>query len=31
MSGKDVIMNILENTYVEVTSRWYINPVVEKE
>jgi len=31
MSGKDVIMIVLENMYVEVTSRWYINPIVEEE
>jgi len=31
MSGKDVIMIVLENTYAEVTSRWYINSVVEEE
>jgi len=31
MSGKDVIMIILENTCAEVTSRWYINSVVEEE
>jgi len=31
MSGKDVIMIVLENAYVEVTSRWYINSVVEEE
>jgi len=31
MSSKDVIMIILENTYAEVTSRWYINSVVEEE
>jgi len=30
MSGKDVIMIVLENMCVEVTSRWYINSVVEK-
>jgi len=31
MSSKDVIMIVLENAYAEVTSRWYINSVVEKE
>ena len=31
MSGKDVTMIVLENACVEVTSRWYINSVVEKE
>jgi len=31
MSGKDVIMIVLENVYAEVTSRWYINSVVEEE
>jgi len=31
MSGKDVIIIVLKNTYVEVTSRWYINSVVEEE
>jgi len=31
MSGKDVIMIVLENAYIEVTSRWYINFVVEEE
>ena len=31
LSGKDVIMIVLENTCVEVTSRWYINSVVEEE
>jgi len=31
MSGKDVIMIILENACAEVTSRWYINSVVEEE
>ena len=31
MSGKDVIMIVLENTYVEVTSKWYIYSVVKKE
>ena len=31
MSSKDMIMIILENTCAEVTSRWYINSVVEKE
>jgi len=31
MSGKDVIMIVLENMYVEITSRWYINSVVEEE
>jgi len=31
MSGKDVIMIILENVCVEVTSRWYINSVVKKK
>jgi len=31
MSGKDVIMIVLENTCAEITSTWYINPVVEEE
>ena len=31
MSGKDVIMIVLENACVEVTSRWYINSVVKEE
>ena len=31
MSSKDVIMIILENLCVEVTSKWYINSVVEEE
>jgi len=31
MSDKDVIMIILENTYAEVTSKWYINSVVEEK
>jgi len=31
MSGKDVIMIVLENVCVEVTSRWYINSIVEEE
>ena len=31
MSSKDVIMIVLENMYVEVTSRWYINSVVKEE
>jgi len=31
MSGKDVIMIILENMYAEVTSRWYINSVVKEK
>jgi len=31
MSGKDVIMIVLENTCAEVTSRWYINSVVKEE
>jgi len=31
MSSKDVIMIVLENAYAEVTSRWYINSVVEEE
>jgi len=31
MSGKNVIMIVLENMYVEVTSRWYINSVVKEE
>jgi len=31
MSGKDVIMIVLENMCVEITSRWYINSVVEEE
>jgi len=31
MSGKDVIIIVLENTCAEITSRWYINSVVEEE
>ena len=31
MSGKNVIMIVLKNTCVKVTSRWYINSVVKKE
>ena len=31
MSGEDVIMIVLENTCAEVTSRWYINPVIKEE
>jgi len=31
MFSEDVIMIILENACVEVTSKWYINSVVEKE
>ena len=31
MSSEDVIMIILENACVEVTSKWYINSVVEEE
>ena len=31
MSGKDVIMIILEDVYVEIISRWYIDFVVKKE
>jgi len=31
MSGKDMIVIILENMCVEITSRWYIDSVVKKE
>jgi len=31
MSGKDMIMIVLENMCAEVTSRWYINFVVEEK
>jgi len=31
MSGKDVVMIILEDIYVEITSRWYIDSVVKEE
>ena len=31
MSGKDVIMIILEDTCVEITSRWYIDSVVKEK
>jgi len=31
MFSKDVIMIVLENTYVEVISKWYINSVVQKK
>jgi len=31
MSGEDVIMIVLENACAEITSRWYINSVVEKD
>jgi len=31
MFSKDVVMIILENTYAEITSRWYIDSVVKEE
>ena len=31
MSSKDVIMIVLENICVEVTSRWYINSVSKEK
>ena len=31
MFGKDVIVIILENMCVEITSRWYIDSVIKKE
>jgi len=31
MSNKDIIMIVLENACAEVTSRWYINSVVEEK
>jgi len=31
MFSKDVIMIVLENAYAEITSRWYINSVVEEK
>jgi len=31
MSSENVIMIIMENACAKVTSRWYINPVVEEE
>jgi len=31
MLGKDVIMIVMENVCAEVTSKWYINSVVEEE
>jgi len=31
MSGKDVIMIVLENVCVEVTNKWYINSVVKEK
>ena len=31
MSSEDVIMVILENTWAEITSRWYINSVIKEE
>jgi len=31
MFGKDVVIIILENVYIEITSRWYINSVVKKK
>jgi len=31
MSSKDVIMIVLENACAEITSRWYINSVVEEK
>ena len=29
MSSKNVIIIILENTYAEITSRWYIDSVIK--
>jgi len=31
MSSEDVVMIVLENACVEITSGWYINSVVEEE
>ena len=31
MSGKDVVMIILESICVEITSKWYIDSVVREE
>jgi len=31
MFGKDVIMIVSENGCAEITSRWYINSVVEEK
>jgi len=31
MSDENVIIIVLENMCVEVTSRWYINSIVEEE
>ena len=31
MSGKNVIMIILENVYAEITSGWYIKFVIKKK
>jgi len=31
MSGKNIIMIILENACAEITSRWYINSVVKEK
>jgi len=31
MSGKNVIIIILEDIYMEIISKWYINSVVKKE
>ena len=31
MSGKNIIMIILENMYVEITNKWYIDFVVKKK
>jgi len=31
MSSKDIIIIILEDIYIEITSRWYINYVVKEK
>ena len=31
ISSKDMIMIILENMYVEITNKWYIDPVIKME
>ena len=31
MSSKDVIMIILKNTCIEITSGWYINSVIKEK
>ena len=31
MSGKNVIMIILEDMYMEITNRWYINSIIKEK